>query len=68
MVVSNNVDRLVAAGLLEEEGITLEDRAIINEISLSDDEIATLSGMRTQLKLDKLDWGNISSRKGIYRV
>jgi hypothetical protein len=68
MPVSDNVDRLLAAGLLEEEGLTPEDRAVINEISLSDDEIAALSGIQTKLKLDKLDWSSLSGRKGIYRV
>lgn len=68
MLVSDNVDRLVAAGLLEEAGLRPEDRALINEISLSDDEIATLSGIQTKLKLDKLDWSGLSGRKGIYRV
>lgn len=61
MPAGNNVDRLIAAGVLDETTLTAEDRVKINSIDLTNGDINSLSRVKQKLGLAKLEWKNLQT-------
>ena len=50
-----NVERLVAAGVLNEKGLNDDAKKTINDIKLSDEEIKILADFKAKLNLTPLE-------------
>lgn len=59
---SDNVKRLVEAGILDDHELKTEGRAAINAIEISDAEISALADIKSKLKLDKVKLENPGSK------
>ena len=59
---SDNVKRLVEAGILDDHALKAEGRAAINAVELSDAELKTLKDIKTKLKLDSVKLENPGSK------
>lgn len=59
---TDNVKRLVQAGILDERELKAEGRAAINAIEISDAEISALVDIKSKLKLDSVKLENPGSK------
>ena len=59
---SDNVKRLVEAGILDDHALKAEGRAAINAIDLTDAELKALKEIKTKLKLDSVKLENPGSK------
>lgn len=55
---TDNVKRLVEAGILDDSGLTIKGIEAINAVSISDEEISALLEIKSKLQLEsvKLDF------------
>jgi hypothetical protein len=59
---SDNVARLVEAGILDDRELKADGRAEINAIDISDAEISALADIKSKLKLEKIKLENPGSK------
>jgi hypothetical protein len=68
MEVAMSVQKLEHAGLLFSSNLSTRDRNLIDQLELSDGEIAALVAIAEKLDKKKLTLGEISRRTGVMRL